>query len=82
MMPESGIEQISGLIPVEVSPERREAILQVLENPPTANVDQTIADGDEIPIFGGITVIHTPGHTPGHISLYLKQSKIMGHIQG
>ncbi|SFA75685.1 Metallo-beta-lactamase superfamily protein [Cohnella sp. OV330] len=40
-------------------------------------VNQIIADGDEIPVLGGVVVIHTRGHTPGHISLYLKQSKTL-----
>lgn len=42
-----------------------------------AKVDKTVADGEELPYCGGITVIYTPGHTPGHISLYLKQSKTL-----
>lgn len=42
-----------------------------------ANVDTTIADGQVLPYCGGITVIHTPGHTPGHICLYLNQSKTL-----
>jgi len=42
-----------------------------------ANVDQTLTDGEELPYCGGITVIHTPGHTLGHICLYLKQSKTL-----
>lgn len=71
------VNQIGSLIPVEMPQERRKAILHVFENPPKAKVDQIIADGDEIPLFGGIIVIHTPGHTPGHISLYLKQSKTL-----
>ncbi|GGD81103.1 MBL fold metallo-hydrolase [Paenibacillus nasutitermitis] len=71
------IHQISAMIPTEYSRERRQMILQTFENPPKARVDRTIADGEELPILGGITVIHTPGHTPGHISLYLKQSKLL-----
>lgn len=71
------VNQISSLIPAEISEERRKAILNVFNNPPKAKVDQIIADGDEIPMFGGIIVIHTPGHTPGHISLYHKQSKTL-----
>lgn len=41
------------------------------------NVDNTLTDGEELPFCGGITVIHTPGHTPGHICLYLKHWKIL-----
>ncbi|MGR6765073.1 MBL fold metallo-hydrolase [Paenibacillus sp. T2-29] len=48
-----------------------------LENPPKGQVDATLIDGQELPFCGTIRVIHTPGHTPGHISLYLKQSKIL-----
>ena len=29
-----------------------------------------LADGDELPVLGGLRVIHTPGHTPGSICLY------------
>lgn len=71
------INQISSLIPSEISEERRKTILNVLTNPPKAQIDQVIADGDELPIAGGIIVIKTPGHTPGHISLYHKQSKTL-----
>lgn len=48
-----------------------------LEHPPKGKVDETVTDGQELPFCGGIRVIHTPGHTPGHISLYLKQSKTL-----
>jgi glyoxylase-like metal-dependent hydrolase (beta-lactamase superfamily II) len=40
-------------------------------------VDQTLTDGEELPYGGGLTVIHTPGHTLGHICLYVKRSKIL-----
>jgi glyoxylase-like metal-dependent hydrolase (beta-lactamase superfamily II) len=33
-------------------------------------VDQQVSDGDMI---GSLRVIHTPGHTPGHISLYYEE---------
>ncbi|MFJ5563229.1 MBL fold metallo-hydrolase [Lysinibacillus xylanilyticus] len=48
-----------------------------IENPPNGKVNGTLTDGQELPYCGGIRVIHTPGHTPGHISLYLKQSKTL-----
>ncbi|ADM70110.1 putative metallo-hydrolase YflN [Paenibacillus polymyxa E681] len=48
-----------------------------LENPPKGKVDDILIDGQELPFCGRIRVIHTPGHTPGHISLYLRQSKTL-----
>ncbi|KAF6626181.1 MBL fold metallo-hydrolase [Paenibacillus sp. EKM208P] len=48
-----------------------------LENPPKGKVDATLIDGQELAFCGRIRVIHTPGHTPGHISLYLRQSKTL-----
>jgi glyoxylase-like metal-dependent hydrolase (beta-lactamase superfamily II) len=53
------------------------AMLELLQNPPKAIIDKVLDDGTELPYCGGITVIHTPGHTPGHICLYLKKSKIL-----
>lgn len=41
-------------------------------------VDQPLADGDEISYGNGVMkVIHTPGHSLGHISLYLPQDQIL-----
>lgn len=48
-----------------------------VENRPKGKVSDTMIDGQELPYCGGILILHTPGHTPGHISLYLKQSKIL-----
>lgn len=48
-----------------------------IENPPKGKVNDTLIDGQELPYCGGIRIIHTPGHTPGHISLYLRQSKTL-----
>ncbi len=55
----------------------KKALMHVFENPPTSAVNETLADGEVLPICGGITVIHTPGHTPGHICLYLSDSKTL-----
>ena len=38
---------------------------------------QTLADGDILPVCGGIEVVYTLGHTPGHICLFLQKSKVM-----
>lgn len=48
-----------------------------VKNPPKGRVDNALIDGQELPFCGGIQIIHTPGHTLGHISLYLKRSKIL-----
>ncbi|WCM62652.1 MBL fold metallo-hydrolase [Paenibacillus polymyxa] len=34
-------------------------------------------DGEHLPYGGGIQIIHTPGHTPGHISLYVPAQKLL-----
>jgi glyoxylase-like metal-dependent hydrolase (beta-lactamase superfamily II) len=41
------------------------------------NVTTLLSDGEKLPFGGGLTVIHTPGHTPGHISLYHEPSKTL-----
>ncbi len=30
-----------------------------------------------MPLHGGIEVIHTPGHTPGHLSLFVKKARLL-----
>lgn len=71
------IAQAVNSLPAEMSEQQRKAFKAGLENPPKANVDKTVADEEELPYCGGITVITTPGHTPGHISLYHKKSKTL-----
>ncbi|WP_255294013.1 MBL fold metallo-hydrolase [Bacillus wiedmannii] len=48
-----------------------------VKNLPKGKVSDIVIDGQELPYCGGILILHTPGHTPGHISLYLKQSKTL-----
>ena len=40
-------------------------------------VDIPVSDGDELPILGGIKILHTPGHTPGSICLFLQQERLV-----
>ncbi|MEH7443813.1 MBL fold metallo-hydrolase [Bacillus sp. JJ1122] len=67
--------------PSKMSVEEWEALSypmkQISLNPPKAMITKALKDGDELPFCGGIQVIHTPGHTPGHISLYHKVSKTL-----
>jgi glyoxylase-like metal-dependent hydrolase (beta-lactamase superfamily II) len=40
--------------------------------PEPFDVANEVTDGQELPIAGGIKVVHTPGHTAGHVS-YLRE---------
>ena len=42
-----------------------------------AEVDQLLNDSDELPLLGGIRILHTPGHTPGSICLFIPQEKLV-----
>ncbi len=57
--------------------EQRAKVEAMMAQPPRAHVDRTLGDGEELPYCGGILVVHTPGHTPGHISLYLRRGKVL-----
>ncbi|GIP34354.1 MBL fold metallo-hydrolase [Paenibacillus sp. J2TS4] len=71
------IDQALSSLPDTVPDKLRQAFQAILENPPKAKIDKTIADQEELPYCGGIVVIHTPGHTPGHVSLYHKPSQTL-----
>ncbi|WP_028551555.1 MBL fold metallo-hydrolase [Paenibacillus sp. UNC451MF] len=81
---------IDGKIPfIKVSPERKQTLLQSLpenlreqfeaafSNTTPGIVTHTVNDGEKLALAGGVVVIHTPGHTPGHISLYHEPSKTL-----
>ena len=42
-------------------------------NPEPVPADHEINDGDELPMGGGVRVIHTPGHTAGHVSFFVER---------
>jgi glyoxylase-like metal-dependent hydrolase (beta-lactamase superfamily II) len=46
-------------------------------DPGSARVDVTLNDGDEFPAFGGMRIIHAPGHTAGSISLYFPNRGVL-----
>jgi glyoxylase-like metal-dependent hydrolase (beta-lactamase superfamily II) len=61
-------------------PEERQRIFQaVLDHLQSQQVRITrrLAGGERLPYCGGIRVLHTPGHTPGHISLYHEPSRTL-----
>lgn len=42
----------------------------LLRNGRPAMIDVPLADGDELPLWGGLRVVHLPGHTLGHCGFY------------
>lgn len=40
-------------------------------------VTQRLADGDLLPVGGGLRVVHTPGHSPGHVSLLHEPTRVL-----
>ncbi|MCG3139641.1 MAG: putative metallo-hydrolase YflN [Anaerolineae bacterium] len=40
---------------------------------PRAEIENEIADGERLPIGGGLRVIHTPGHSAGHCAFLLER---------
>lgn len=51
------------------------AIIAYLTQAPTDVI--AAEDGDELPILGGLRVVHTPGHTPGSICLYSATRRLL-----
>ncbi|MGD9533993.1 MAG: MBL fold metallo-hydrolase [Candidatus Nitrosocosmicus sp.] len=73
MGPPSTQETIKKLEKLGVSVELLSREYGTLEVEPIS-VDEQVSDGDMI---GSLKVIHTPGHTPGHISLYYEKDKLL-----
>ncbi len=71
------IEQAVNSLPSNVSEQWKIAFRHSLENPPNSPVHETLEDGQELPICGGVVAIATPGHTPGHLSFYHRTSKTL-----
>jgi len=46
-------------------------------NFPTIPIHRTVVDGDVLPCFDGLHVMHTPGHTPGSICLLLNSPAVL-----
>jgi len=87
---EADLGAINGTEPlIKMTPERLETLLgslpeaeraqfeQTFLRPARTNVDHTFRDGETLPMGGGLTVIHTPGHTPGHVCLYHQRSRTL-----
>ena len=40
-------------------------------------IDQNLSDWDELPFWGGLWVIHLPGHTEGHCGFYSERHRLL-----
>lgn len=49
---------------------RLEAVGRRVTRYTAATIDVAITDGDELPWWGGLRVVHLPGHTVGHCGFY------------
>ena len=56
-------------------PARRAGVIALLTRGPEDS--RPLEDGDELPVLGGLRVIHTPGHTPGSICLYAPLHRLL-----
>jgi glyoxylase-like metal-dependent hydrolase (beta-lactamase superfamily II) len=42
-----------------------------------ARIDVALVDGDELPFWGGLRVVHLPGHTLGHCGFYSAREDVL-----
>jgi glyoxylase-like metal-dependent hydrolase (beta-lactamase superfamily II) len=42
-----------------------------------AKIDRFLADGEELPFWGGLRVVHLPGHTTGHCGFYSARHRLL-----
>lgn len=59
--PYRGLARITGLL---------EATARAILSYRSVPIDVLIRDGDELPFWGGLRVVHLPGHTMGHCGFY------------
>jgi glyoxylase-like metal-dependent hydrolase (beta-lactamase superfamily II) len=43
----------------------------------SALIDKPLADGDVLPFWGGLRVVHLPGHTEGHCGFYSERHDLL-----
>ena len=74
---------IEGRIPVPaVKREDLQGLYKLFKPPktmikPGLKVARVLNDGDVLPVFGGLTVVSTPGHAPDHVSFWSPQHKLV-----
>ncbi|ANY65938.1 hypothetical protein BBD42_05260 [Paenibacillus sp. BIHB 4019] len=68
---------IEGKLPLIKEPHKMLEAFGTYEAASSDIVTDIVSDGEQLDFAEGIVVIHTPGHTPGHISLYDRATKTL-----
>lgn len=56
---------------------RLEAIGRAVFNYRPAPIDEFLSDGQQLPFWGGLQVVHLPGHTAGHCGFYSERHGLL-----
>ena len=56
---------------------RLEAMGRAVFNYRPAAIDEFLSDGQELPFWGGLRVIHLPGHTEGHCGFFSVRHRLL-----
>ena len=54
-----------------------EAVGRALFRYRAAAIDEFLSDGQELPFWGGLRVLHLPGHTAGHCGFYSPRQDVL-----
>lgn len=65
---------IDGTVKRQLPPGAPAAARHVISSTP---VDLRLVGGEVLGVLGGCQIIHTPGHTPGHLSLFLPKLSLL-----
>jgi glyoxylase-like metal-dependent hydrolase (beta-lactamase superfamily II) len=52
-------------------------LMASLFKPAPVKADGFLAEGQILPVLGGLQVVETPGHTPGHVSFFLPSAGVL-----
>lgn len=63
----------------EMDEEQRRVMAQRMAAmaPTPVPVDMLLVGNEELRVLGGVVILHTPGHTPGHLSLFLPERSLL-----
>jgi glyoxylase-like metal-dependent hydrolase (beta-lactamase superfamily II) len=68
VFPYSGLARVCGVL---------EAAGRAATGYRAGSIDVVINDGDELPFWGGLRVVHLPGHTLGHCGFYSARHELL-----